>query len=130
VRRTFEFDRRHGAWTINGQLAGDFDHPIASPRRGQPEIWRLVNKSGGWWHPIHVHSELFHVLRRNGLLPPLSERDGMARRDTILLKSNETVDVFLEFRDFLGPFSLHCHNMEHEDMAMMARFDVVENEEA
>jgi spore coat protein A len=33
--------------------------------------------------------------------------------------------VFIQFRDFKGPFTFHCHNLEHEDMAMMARFDVV-----
>jgi FtsP/CotA-like multicopper oxidase with cupredoxin domain len=24
-----------------------------------------------------------------------------------------------------GRYMLHCHNLEHEDMAMMANFDVV-----
>jgi spore coat protein A len=55
----------------------------------------------------------------------VAERDGLAKRDTILLKGGDTVDVYLKFRDHLGPFVFHCHNMEHEDMAMMARFDVV-----
>jgi FtsP/CotA-like multicopper oxidase with cupredoxin domain len=128
VRRTFEFGRSHGAWTVNGRLAGELELPIASPRRGQPEIWRLVNKSGGWWHPIHIHSEFFRVLRRKGRTPPLNERDGMAKKDTILLRDNDEVEVFVKFRDHLGPFVFHCHNIEHEDMAMMARFDVVGNE--
>jgi FtsP/CotA-like multicopper oxidase with cupredoxin domain len=126
IHRTFEFDRSHGAWTINGELAGHLEHPIATSKLRQPEIWHLVNKSGGWWHPIHIHSEFFRVLRRNGALPPLAERDGMAKKDTILLRDNESVDVFLRFRDFTGPFVFHCHNMEHEDMQMMARFDIVE----
>jgi len=51
--------------------------------------------------------------------------DGNALKDTILLRGGENVDVFLDFRDFAGPFVFHCHNMEHEDMAMMARFDVI-----
>ena len=55
----------------------------------------------------------------------LYERDGLVKKDTILLRDNDSVDVFLKFRDHLGPFVFHCHNMEHEDMAMMARFDVV-----
>ena len=133
--RTFEFDRSHGAWTINGELAGHLERPVAEPRRGIPEIWRLRNNSGGWWHPIHIHSEFFRVIKRNGRTPsipangrawvPGYERDGYVKKDTILLRDNESVDVFLNFRDHLGPFVFHCHNMEHEDMAMMARFDVV-----
>jgi FtsP/CotA-like multicopper oxidase with cupredoxin domain len=130
--RSFKFDRSHGAWTINGKLAGDLETPVASPQRGRPEIWHLENSSGGWWHPIHIHSEFFRVLSRNGREPSVTarnpvvaERDGLARRDTILLKGGDTVEVFLKFRDHLGPFVFHCHNMEHEDMAMMARFDVV-----
>ena len=131
-RRRFKFERTDGAWAINGRFAGDLERPIATPVRGQPEIWTLENSSGGWWHPIHIHSEFFRVLKRNGQVPTITarnpvvaERDGLARRDTILLKGGDTVDVFLKFRDHLGPFVFHCHNMEHEDMAMMARFDVV-----
>jgi FtsP/CotA-like multicopper oxidase with cupredoxin domain len=130
--RYFKFDRSDGAWTINGRLAGDLERPVATSKRGQPEIWHLENSSGGWWHPIHIHSEFFRVLSRNGRVPSdtarnpvVSERDGLAKRDTILLKGGDKVDVFLKFRDHLGPFVFHCHNMEHEDMAMMARFDVV-----
>ena len=33
--------------------------------------------------------------------------------------------MFFKFRDFPGPFVFHCHNLEHEDVFMMARFDVV-----
>jgi FtsP/CotA-like multicopper oxidase with cupredoxin domain len=131
-RRRFKFERTDGAWAINGRFAGDLERPIATPVRGQPEIWTLENSSGGWWHPIHIHSEFFRVLKRNGQAPTVTarnpvvaERDGLARRDTILLKGGDTVEVFLKFRDHLGPFVFHCHNMEHEDMAMMARFDVV-----
>jgi FtsP/CotA-like multicopper oxidase with cupredoxin domain len=29
----------------------------------------------------------------------------------------------LRFDDYAGRFLMHCHNLEHEDMAMMARID-------
>ena len=74
---------------------------------------------------MHIHSEFFRVLTRKGRTPPLNERDGMAKKDTVLLKGNDEVEVLVKFRDHLGPFVFHCHNIEHEDMAMMARFDVV-----
>ena len=132
--RNFVFERRNGQWAINGELAGDLGRVVARPVLGQGEIWRLINKSGGWWHPIHVHHEFMRVLKRNGKLPfdgngpdygQSLERDGMARKDTILLGPNSEVEVFVKFRAYQGPFVLHCHNLEHEDHAMMARFDVV-----
>jgi FtsP/CotA-like multicopper oxidase with cupredoxin domain len=32
--------------------------------------------------------------------------------------------VLVRFRDFTGKYPLHCHNLVHEDHAMMLRFDV------
>jgi FtsP/CotA-like multicopper oxidase with cupredoxin domain len=123
-RRHFRFDRSHGVFTINNEPV-DLERSLAMVRANVPQIWTLENSSGGWWHPIHVHSEFMRVLTRNGQLPPLFERDGMARKDTVLLQDNTTVEVFFKFRDYTGPFVFHCHNLEHEDMAMMGRFDVV-----
>ncbi len=132
--RNFEFGRGNGQWQINGELAGDLRRVVARPARGKAEIWRLINKSGGWWHPIHVHHEFMRVLKRNGKLPydgtgtdlgQSLERDGLAKKDTIVLGPNSEVEVYVKFRDYTGPFVLHCHNLEHEDHAMMARFDVI-----
>lgn len=133
--RRFEFERRNGQWVINGDIAGDLSRVVARPRLGIGEIWQLVNKSGGWWHPIHIHHEFSRVLRRNGRLPfdgtgpgldvgQSLERDGLAKKDTIVLGPNSEVEVFLKFENYPGPFVFHCHNIEHEDHAMMARFDV------
>ena len=123
TRRTFEFDRSSG-WTINGRPV-HIDHPVARPKENAPEIWHLINKSGGWSHPVHVHLDFMRILRRNGQLPPLAERDGMAKKDTIVLGPNQDAEAFIRFRDFPGRFVFHCHNLEHEDRAMMAVFDVV-----
>jgi FtsP/CotA-like multicopper oxidase with cupredoxin domain len=35
------------------------------------------------------------------------------------------VDVLARFDGYRGRYMLHCHNLEHEDMAMMADFEVV-----
>jgi FtsP/CotA-like multicopper oxidase with cupredoxin domain len=124
--RQFEFDRSHGSWTINNQLV-DLNQVMAASRLNEPEIWQLKNSAGGWWHPIHIHSEFCRVLSRNGQRPSpyILERDGVARKDTVILGPNSEVSIYFKFRDFAGPFVFHCHNIEHEDMAMMARFDVV-----
>jgi len=34
------------------------------------------------------------------------------------------VNVFIRFRDFTGHHLMHCHNLSHEDHAMMVRWDV------
>jgi FtsP/CotA-like multicopper oxidase with cupredoxin domain len=124
VRRTLEFERRHGAWAINGQLV-DLNKALVSAGENVPQIYRLVNKSGGWWHPIHFHLDFMRVLSREGQLPPLDERDGNAKRDTVTLRDNSVVEVFLRFTDYPGSYVFHCHNLEHEDMFMMGRLDVV-----
>jgi len=50
----------------------------------------------------------------------------MAKKDTIVIGADfGNVDIFIKFRDFLGPFVFHCHNIEHEDMRMMARMDIL-----
>ena len=110
---------------INDRLAGDLRRPMATVPLNRGEIWRLKNDDDRWWHPIHIHSDYFRVLSRNGKVPPLWERDGMAKKDTILLRDDEVVEVFVKFTDHPGPYVFHCHNLEHEDMAMMARFDTV-----
>jgi len=33
--------------------------------------------------------------------------------------------VAVRFTHYTGRFVLHCHNLEHEDMAMMANFHLV-----
>jgi FtsP/CotA-like multicopper oxidase with cupredoxin domain len=132
--RTFEFGRQNGQWAINGQLAGDLSRVVARPQLSVGEIWRLKNGGGGWWHPIHIHHEFMRVLKRNGKLPfdgtgpdfgQSLERDGLARKDTIVLGPNSEVDVYVKFDNYKGPFVFHCHNIEHEDHQMMARFDVI-----
>ena len=94
-------------------------------RRDTPEIWRVVNKSGGWWHPLHIHHDFFRVLRRNRRTPPLNELDGMAKRETFLLGPGDELDIYIKCQDLPGPVVFHCHNLEHEDMAMMGRMDVL-----
>ena len=79
--RTFEFDQEDDAWAINERFF-DPARPIATPAENTPEIWTLINDGGDWWHPIHIHLDLMRVLRRNGRVPPVNERDGVAKKDT------------------------------------------------
>ena len=38
---------------------------------------------------------------------------------TVHLDPGESVILFRGFRDFVGPYVAHCHNLAHEDHAMM-----------
>ena len=38
--------------------------------------------------------------------------------------SSQTVEVVLRFREHAGSYVEHCHNTQHEDHAMMLRYDV------
>jgi FtsP/CotA-like multicopper oxidase with cupredoxin domain len=100
---------------------------LITPRSRPPgevpdgEVWTIRNE-GNWAHPIHIHLEEFRILRRNDKVPPAYEG---SRKDVLRLDPLEEVQVFVRFRDFLGKFPIHCHNVLHEDHEMMLRFDAV-----
>ncbi len=143
-RRSFTLgvDEANGdTWTINGRPfdpspAGDasLDFRVGfldTPRSRLPtdrnihdgEIWTFKNIEGSKWsHPLHIHLEEFRILYRDGNEPPPWER---VKKDVLSLAPGEEVQVFLRFRDFLGKYPIHCHNVLHEDHEMMIRFDVV-----
>jgi FtsP/CotA-like multicopper oxidase with cupredoxin domain len=118
--RTFRFDKENEIWTINGKIF-DPDVAAATVKRGTTEIWELQG-NGGWHHPVHVHMTEGRILSRNGVAPPAHER---GRKDVYVLKPGEKVRVQMRFSDFTGKYMMHCHNLTHEDHAMMIRFDVV-----
>jgi FtsP/CotA-like multicopper oxidase with cupredoxin domain len=119
--RTFVFDRTNGGWSVNNRQF-DPEHIIASPRLGTAEIWQFVNNSGGWMHPVHTHFEEEQILTRNGKTPPADE---ISRGDVVWLGHGESVRTFRRFRNFTGRYVTHCHNVVHEDHAMMFRWDIV-----
>ena len=119
--RLFEFDKQNEVWTVNGKTF-DVETASAKPKRGTAEIWTLKGK-GDWHHPVHIHFEEGRILSRNGQPPPPHER---GRKDVYVLEPGEEVRVFLRFREFLGKYMMHCHNLTHEDHAMMIRWDIVQ----
>jgi hypothetical protein len=124
--RTMEFERQGGEWTVNGQTWADvvnsgFTEVVASPKLGDVEIWELQNKSGGWFHPVHIHLVDFKILDRNGQ-PPLPYERGP--KDVAYVGENETVRVLMRFGPQVGRYMMHCHNLVHEDHDMMVQFEV------
>ncbi|MEU4217502.1 multicopper oxidase domain-containing protein [Actinoplanes sp. NPDC026623] len=116
--RQFDFRVGGGRWRINNQPY-DPAGSLASPRLGTVELWRFTSD---FHHPVHVHLGHFQVLSRGGRDPEPWEGGW---KDTVDVRPYETVEVLVRFAGHRGRYMLHCHNLEHEDMAMMANFDVV-----
>jgi FtsP/CotA-like multicopper oxidase with cupredoxin domain len=119
ITRTFRFERGNGQWQINGQLVGDCNNIRFAIKRNTVEKWKFQNNSGGWQHPIHMHFEEFQTLTLNGQAPKNSGIIERGRKDVLRLEHNMEAVVYFRFRDFVGKFPLHCHNVVHEDHAMM-----------
>jgi FtsP/CotA-like multicopper oxidase with cupredoxin domain len=122
ITRTFRFERGDGQWQVNGRLVGDCDDPSDirfAIKRNSVEKWVFQNNSGGWQHPIHMHFEEFQTLSINGNAPKNSGLITRGRKDVFRLEHNMEAVVYFRFRDFIGKLPLHCHNVVHEDHAMM-----------
>lgn len=125
IIRTFKFDRLNGQWSVNGQFMDCNEFRFAVSQNSS-EQWILTNLTGDWTHPIHIHLEEHQILSRNGA-PPTLAVEQHARKDVTELHPNERVQLFFRFRDWVGKYPIHCHNVVHEDHAMMALWHVVPN---
>src|SRR5579864_2852794 len=133
ITRTFKFDRLNGQWSINGQFmscnygnggtGGESTETFRfTVQQNSVEHWILTNLTGDWTHPIHIHLEEHRILSRNRLAPTVPTDIG--RKDVTQLHPNERAQLFFRFRDWLGKYPIHCHNVVHEDHAMMAIWHV------
>ena len=120
---------------VNGQFFDENRTDIAIPQ-GQAQVWVIQNPGGAWRHPVHIHYEEHRMLARNGQpVQPATQLNGAidyARRDVINLQTNDEVKLFMRFRDmghtgkpYYDRYVMHCHNVVHEDHAMMIRWDIV-----
>ena len=121
--RVWKFDYTGAMWTINGEVA-DMSVASATIKMGATEIWTMRNEGSTWSHPVHVHFEEFQIIEKNG--QPIAANDVLnARKDVLWLGPNDEVKLLFKFRDFEGRYVIHCHNVVHEDLAMMLRWDIV-----
>ncbi|HEX6883514.1 MAG TPA: multicopper oxidase domain-containing protein, partial [Planctomycetota bacterium] len=131
--RTFEFGRSGGTdeypWTIKTDggtgLIMDPRRVSAAPSLGELEIWRFET-GGGWSHPVHVHFEEAILLSKDD--GPVPEWERWARKDMFRIGPEvdgaREMEVAVRFRDFAGTYVEHCHNTQHEDHAMLLRWDL------
>jgi FtsP/CotA-like multicopper oxidase with cupredoxin domain len=143
-RLIFEVQRGSGGgeleWLINGK---PFDPSIellslknragnqypATPKKNSFNLWEIRNGGGGWVHPIHLHMEEHRTVMRNNkdvtVTPDAGHPDDVSREDLVALDPSESVIIYRGFRDFVGPYVAHCHNLMHEDHAMMFGWTIV-----
>ena len=102
--------------------------PLAAPKKDTFNLWEISNGGGGWVHPMHLHVEEHRTVMRNGRdvtqVPDPGHPDDVSREDMVALDPGEKVIVYRGFRDFVGPYVAHCHNLNHEDHAMMFAWSI------
>ena len=125
-------------WQINGHVfdptsvthslknpAGNT--PAALQKKGSFALWEIQNGGGGWVHPFHLHMEEHRTVMRGGKDVSRGNPehpDDLGREDVAALDPGESVILYRGFRDFTGPYVAHCHNLAHEDHAMMFGWEI------
>ncbi|MES2572056.1 MAG: multicopper oxidase domain-containing protein, partial [Verrucomicrobiota bacterium] len=110
-------------WTINGQAYDAANPPLATPRVDTIEHWNFVNPTNHP-HPMHLHLVQFQVVNINGVPQEASE---FGWKDTFVVPPASEVTILAKFSRYTGRYVFHCHNLEHEDYAMMGEFEVLPN---
>jgi FtsP/CotA-like multicopper oxidase with cupredoxin domain len=120
-------------WTINNQTF-DPNRIDADPVLNTTERWTFMNISPQP-HAIHLHDVDWRLVNRFQVvldaagnptvgtpIPIQPYEDGL--KETFFVPANTGISVTTTFTDRVGEYVFHCHMLEHEDMAMMARFVV------
>jgi FtsP/CotA-like multicopper oxidase with cupredoxin domain len=141
-RLIFEVERGAGGgeieWLINGvefnpaTVATSLRNParktpLAQQKMGSFNLWEIRNGGGGWVHPFHLHMEEHRTMMRNGKIQPPADKghpDDISKEDLVALDPGESTIIYRGFRDFVGPYVAHCHNLAHEDHAMMFGWEI------
>ncbi|WP_020667597.1 multicopper oxidase family protein [Amycolatopsis nigrescens] len=119
------------------------------------ERWSFLSlepAAGAFPHPMHLHATAFQVLSREawdvtgfryfrlpdgvrfggGTVTPIKRKGpGVVKpgeqgwKDVVSLSPGEKITVAPRFTGVSGRYVYHCHNYEHEDMAMMRPFVVM-----
>jgi FtsP/CotA-like multicopper oxidase with cupredoxin domain len=141
-------DADTGAETVTHwrTVAAHFEDTVTFfPILGQWEVWQFINLTGDT-HPMHIHLNPFHILRRRAIIVAvpdggIDDRDTTATvrlgqdpddeldhaldanerglNDTVRVNPNEIVELAVRFETFSGRYMYHCHILEHEDRDMM-----------
>jgi spore coat protein A len=117
AKRRLVFSLNGTEWRVNGK-AFDPAKPLLKPQFGVTEEWTVLSVER---HPVHLHGTHFQVLKRGAGSP--GAYDG-GWKDTLELSPGSEIKLAVRFDAYRGRYVAHCHNLEHEDMAMMAAIQV------
>jgi FtsP/CotA-like multicopper oxidase with cupredoxin domain len=154
ITRNFKFDRNNGQWTVNDKFADcnqlrftvtqnsaenwviqnprdDWQHPIHIHFEEHQILSRSGNSgryssySGSGYNSSYGNGCAFQG-GGGGMSTTRSNVPNVevSRKDVTRLQGDEDVKLFFRFRDFTGDYPMHCHNVVHEDHAMMLLFQV------
>lgn len=125
VSREFTLNRQvtvgGTVWTINGQTFDPNNPPLAQVKYGTVEKWKFNNPTTHR-HPVHIHLIQFQVIEINGVAQDPSKHGW---KDVLVAPPAGNITVAARFTGFKGRFLFHCHNLEHEDLGMMADYEVI-----
>ena len=126
ITRNFLLNRAtiNGAltWVINGFSYDSPGRPVPQPKLNEVEYWHFTNPTNHP-HPMHIHLVQFQIVNVNG--EPQDTSD-YGWKDTVVVPPNGgEITVAARFSDYTGKYVFHCHNLEHEDYAMMSEFEVI-----
>jgi FtsP/CotA-like multicopper oxidase with cupredoxin domain len=121
-----EFDPAVEAVSLKNKAGHQFS---ATPKKNSFNLWEIRNGGGGWVHPFHLHMEEHRTVMRNNndvtVTADPGHPDDISREDLVALDPSESTIIYRGFRDFVGPYVAHCHNLAHEDHAMMFGWTIV-----
>ena len=125
---TNEFQISGKSW--HDVIDSGYKKVLTVARPDEVHVWEIENRSGGWFHPLHIHLVDFKVLSRDGR-PAFDWEQGP--KDVVYIGEGETVRVAMKFTlqkgggnsvNAGGRYMVHCHNLPHEDHDMMQQFAV------
>lgn len=99
-------------YSINGKSFPNFDPYTV--KQGEKVKMRIVNKSGNFIHPMHLHGHFFQVLSKNG--KPVTGSPMM--KDTINVLPDEEYEISF-VADNPGDWVFHCHDLHHAEAGMV-----------
>ena len=89
---------------VCGELAPLVIEHVIGRRR--PDLCTSANAPGGGGPPVPRHA------------------DDTGKDDVVAMDPSESVIFYRNFRTFTGKYVAHCHNLAHEDHAMMFGWEI------
>lgn len=97
---------------INGKV---FDpHAVRKLMLDAVEEWSVTSQNFN--HPFHIHVNPFQMTTEDGKI---------LWKDTVIVRSGQTVKLRTRYARYLGQFMMHCHIAEHGDLGMAEVLEVV-----